>query len=59
MAFKSTWFGNIQDDRTLQGRLIELHFSPAGEICGAQIQTCKHAFYGEVKVLNIISSVCF
>lgn len=25
----------------LQGKLIEIHFSAAGKICGAKIQTCK------------------
>lgn len=43
----------------LQGKLIEISFSSAGEICGAKIQTCKHAFHGAVELLNVISSVCF
>lgn len=28
----------------MQGKLIEIHFSVAGKICGARVQTCKHAF---------------
>ncbi|KAF5949106.1 hypothetical protein HYC85_015063 [Camellia sinensis] len=27
----------------VQGKLIEIHFSAMGKICGAQIQTCKHS----------------
>ena len=28
----------------VQGKLIELHFSTFGKICGAKIQTCKHVY---------------
>lgn len=33
--------GNIASD-LVQGKLIEIHFSTMGKICGAKIQTCKH-----------------
>lgn len=26
---------------SLQGKLLEIHFSSVGKICGAEIQTCK------------------
>lgn len=46
--YPSFWksFKNILDffiiSHLMQGKLIEIHFSSAGKICGAKIQTCKH-----------------
>lgn len=37
----------------LQGKLIEIHFSTTGRICGAMIQTCMQIYQIVFSVINI------
>jgi len=37
----------------LQGKLIEIHFSTTGRICGAMIQTCMQIYQVPLCIINI------